>query len=111
MWQGQVHGHSDFTRICLPEQEQRKEIQMSDLAGSMANGIMASKAGEVGQRDSELCESKLGEILNSYKVSSMAGLEHLKKLDWRSSVGAGERAQKQLRCLLERDLHSSKVRG
>jgi len=48
MWQGKVHGHSDFTGVCLPAQEQRKEIQMSGLAGSVADGILASKAVEVG---------------------------------------------------------------
>lgn len=106
-----MHGQSDFTKICLPAREQRKEIQMSELAGSVADGIMASKAVEFGQRDSQLHASKLGEILNSYKVSSTAALGEMKKLDWRSSVGAGERPQKQLRCLLERHLHSSKVRG
>ena len=111
MWQEKVHGHSDFTKICLPAQEQREEIQMSELAGSVADGIMASKAIEFGQRDSQLHASKLGEILNSYKVSSTAALGEMKKLDWRSSVGAGESPQKQLRCLLERHLHSSKVRG
>lgn len=111
MWQGKVHGHGDFTRICLRAQEQRKETQMSELAGRVANSIMASKAVESGQRDSQLCESRLGEILNSYKVSSMAGLEEMKKLDWRSSVGAEDSTQKRLRCLLERDPHSLKVRG
>lgn len=90
-----MHEHSDFTRICLPAHEQRKEIQMSDLAGSVADDIVASKAVEVGHRDSHLRDRKLGENLNSYKASSMAGLEEMKTLDWRSSTGAGERAQKQ----------------
>lgn len=53
MWQEKVRGHSDFTKICLPAQEQRKEIQMSELAGSVADGIMASKAVEFGQKDSQ----------------------------------------------------------
>lgn len=104
MCQGKVHGHRDFTRLCLPAQEQKREIQMSDLAGSVADGIMASKVGRG-------THSKLGKILNSYKVSRMSGLEEMKKLDWRSNVGAGESAQRQLRCLLERDLPSSQVRG
>lgn len=60
MWQGKVHGHQDFTRICLPAQEQRKEIRMSDFAGSMADGIMASKALEVGQRDSSYVRASWG---------------------------------------------------
>lgn len=53
MWQEKVRGHSDFTKICLPAQEQRKEIQMLELAGSVAGGIMASKAVEFGQKDSQ----------------------------------------------------------
>lgn len=51
MWQQKVHGNSYFTKICLPAQEQRQEIQMLDLAGSVADHTMASKAMEVGQRD------------------------------------------------------------
>ncbi|KQL60173.1 hypothetical protein AAES_10225 [Amazona aestiva] len=82
---------------------------MSDMAGSVADGVMASKAVEVGQRVLHLCESKFGEILNSYKVSNMAGLQETKKPDWRRSVGVGDIAQKQLRCLLEIGIHNSKI--
>lgn len=53
------------------------------MAGSVTDGIMASKAVEVGWRDLQLCESKFWEILNSYKVSSMAGLQEMKKPDFR----------------------------
>lgn len=49
MWQEKVCGHSGLIRICLPAPEQGKEIQMLDLAGSIADGIMASKAVEIGQ--------------------------------------------------------------
>lgn len=45
---GYRNGHGYFTRICLPAQEQKQEIQMSDLVGSMADGTMGSKAVEVG---------------------------------------------------------------
>lgn len=68
----------------------------------MADDMVASNAVKVWQWDSQLCEGKLGEILNSYKVSTMGGWEETKKLDWRSSVGAGESAQKQQRRLQEK---------
>lgn len=87
-------------------QPRGREIQMTDLAGSMADGTMASKAVEIGQRDCSfmwaIWERDLGailEILNSYKVSSTDGLEKRKKFDWRRNIASGEREHRSSWCV------------